>query len=103
MFSGDGFRARQVGTVFASGLQAPTSLAIRRNSVFIPTLTIIKSGSNAVLSWSLAAANYNLKSTTNLAIPVWLPVSGTLFTNGGNLVLTNAINGSARFFHLSNP
>ncbi len=91
------------GTVFASGLQAPTSLAIRRNSVFIPRLAIIMNGTNAVLSWSVAAANYNLKSTTNLANPVWLPVSGTLFTNGGNLVLTNGINGPVRFFRLSNP
>jgi hypothetical protein len=44
-----------------------------------------------------------LKSATNLASPTWLPVSGILFTNNGNLVLTNAINGPVRFFRLSNP
>ncbi|HTV63320.1 MAG TPA: hypothetical protein VMH30_12200 [Verrucomicrobiae bacterium] len=56
-----------------------------------------------LFSWSAAAANYNLYSTTNLANPVWLSVSGTLFTNGGNLVLTNGISGPVRFFRLSNP
>jgi sugar lactone lactonase YvrE len=93
------------GTVFASGLLAPTSLAIRRNGnlVLPPVLAIIKSGTNTVLSWPAAASSYNLKSATNLASPVWLPVSGTLFTNGGNLVLTNAMSGPVRFFRLSNP
>jgi hypothetical protein len=66
-------------------------------------LTITRSGTNTVIGWPLAAANYNLKSATNLASPVWLPVPGTLFTNGGNLVLTNPISGPVRFFRLSNP
>jgi hypothetical protein len=30
-------------------------------------------------------------------------VSGTTYTNGGNLVLTNPISGPVRFFRLSNP
>jgi DNA-binding beta-propeller fold protein YncE len=93
------------GSVFASGLNTPESIAIKRDSTatFIPTLTIYKTGTNAVLSWSTAATGYNLKSTTNLASPNWLPVSGTIFTNGGSLVLTNGLSGSTRFFRLSNP
>jgi hypothetical protein len=93
------------GTIFASGLQAPTSIVVRRNTsvIFIPTLTINMTGTNAVLSWATAAVGYNLQSTTNLASPNWLPVSGTIFTNGSSLILTNGISGSARFFRLSNP
>jgi hypothetical protein len=93
------------GTIFASGLQAPTDVVVRRggNIVLHPVLTIVRNGTNAVLSWSAAAFNYNLKSATNLANPVWLPVSGTLFTNGGNLVLTNPASSPVRFFRLSNP
>ena len=66
-------------------------------------LTITRSGTNTVIGWPLAAANYNLKSATNLASPVWLPVPGTLVTNGGNLVVTNTLGGPIRFFRLSNP
>jgi DNA-binding beta-propeller fold protein YncE len=93
------------GTIFASGLQTPTDIAIRRSSAiaFIPTLKISQTGTNAVLSWSTAAIGYSLQSTTNLARPNWLPVSGTIFTNGASLMLTNGIKNSARFFRLSNP
>ena len=93
------------GTIFASGLQTPTDIAIQRSSaiIFIPTLAIKQTGTNAVLSWSTAATGYSLESTTNLAHPNWLPVSGIIFTNGSSLMLTNGIGGSARFFRLSNP
>jgi sugar lactone lactonase YvrE len=92
-------------SVFATNLDTPESITIKRpnTATFIPTLFITPNGTNVVLSWSTAAANYNLKSATNLASPTWLPVSGILFTNNGNLVLTNAINGPVRFFRLSNP
>ena len=93
------------GTIFVSGLQAPASVAVWRNSsvIFVPTLTINQIGTNAVLSWTTAAVGYNLQSTTNLASPNWLPVPGIIFTNGSNLMLTNGISGSTRFFRLSNP
>jgi DNA-binding beta-propeller fold protein YncE len=93
------------GSVFATNLDAPESIAILRTSAapFIPKLFITPNGAKSVLSWSTAAVGYNLYSTTNLAHPVWLPVSGTIFTNGSSLVLTNVISGRDRFFRLSNP
>jgi DNA-binding beta-propeller fold protein YncE len=93
------------GTVFASGMVNPTCIVIKRTSVVInpPTLAISRSGTNVVLSWSTAAANFNLKSATNLANPNWLSVGGTLYTNGSTLMLTNPVSGLVRFFRLSYP
>jgi DNA-binding beta-propeller fold protein YncE len=95
------------GTIFASGLLTPTDITIRRGSgspiPFIPTLAIKATAANAVLSWSTAATGYNLHSTTNLLHPNWQLVSGTIYTNGSSLVLTNGLGGSVRFFRLSNP
>ena len=90
------------GTVFASGLNEPVTIAIRRTgSVAVrPQLLITTSGTNIVLRWSLAAANYTLQANTNLTGTNWLAVPGTPGTNNGNYVLTNGLNGSARFFRL---
>jgi DNA-binding beta-propeller fold protein YncE len=93
------------GTIFASGLDAPTDVVVRRTSsvVFIPTLTINETGTNVVLSWPAAAANYNLYSTTNLTNPDWFAVPGLRGTNLTSFLMTNPITGSAKFFRLSNP
>jgi hypothetical protein len=71
--------------------------------VAVPTLFITLHGVNAVLSWSTAAAGFSLQSTTNLANPIWLPVSGAIFTNGSSLMVTNGLGGHVRFFRLLNP
>ena len=86
-------------------MNAPIGLVVRRskNVVLHPLLAIMKSGTNSVLSWPLAAASFNLQSTTNLSNPIWLPVPGTLVTNNGMIVVTNAINGPMRYFRLSDP
>ena len=100
------FDASGNGTIFASGLQAPTDVVVQRNStavIFIPTLMIKRTATNAVLSWSTSATGFNLESTTNLARPIWLPVAGVIFTNGSSFLLTNGLSGSVRFFRLSNP
>ena len=57
------------GSVFASGLNTPESITIKRSvtATVVPTLAIRMSGTNVVLSWSTAAAGYNLYSATNLA------------------------------------
>ncbi len=90
------------GTVFASGLNEPVAIAIRRTgSVSAPAkLSITTSVTNVVLSWSLAAPNYTLQSCTNLAGTNWVTVPGAPGTNNGNYVVTNGILGSARFFRL---
>jgi DNA-binding beta-propeller fold protein YncE len=90
------------GSVFATGLNGPTAIAIRRTgSIAVrPRLSITKSGTNALISWTLATPNYTLQSNTNLAGTNWIAMSGTPGTNNGNYVLTNGITGSARFFRL---
>jgi DNA-binding beta-propeller fold protein YncE len=90
------------GTVFASGLNEPVAIAIRRTGsvAVIPRLFITTSGTNALISWTLAAPNYTLQSNTNLAGTNWIAVPGTPGTNNGNYVLTNGLTDSARFFRL---
>ena len=90
------------GTVFASGLQNPIALAIRRTSSVSapPELFITPSGTNVILSWALAAPNYTLQSCTNLSGTNWIAVPGTPGTNNGNYVVTNSILGSADFYRL---
>ena len=90
------------GTVFASGLNEPVAIAIRRTGsvAVIPRLFITTSGTNALISWMPAAPNYTLQSNTNLAGTNWIAVPGTPGTNNGNYVLTNGLTGSTRFFRL---
>jgi DNA-binding beta-propeller fold protein YncE len=90
------------GTVFASGLNEPVAIAIRRTgSVAVaPKLFLTRSGTNVILSWPLAAPNYTLQSCTNLAGTNWIAVPSTPGTNNGNYAITNGILGSARFFRL---
>jgi DNA-binding beta-propeller fold protein YncE len=90
------------GTVFASGLNEPVAIAIRRTGAVAvsPQLFITTSGTNALIRWTLAAPNYTLQSNTNLAGTNWTAVSGTPGTNNGNYVYTNGVTGSARFFRL---
>jgi uncharacterized repeat protein (TIGR03803 family) len=71
------------GTVFSLTLPAPSPP---------PPLTINLSGTNVILSWT--GAGFNLQSTTNLASPDWIIISGQ------NMV-TNLISGSQKFYRLS--
>jgi len=93
------------GSVFATNLDTPESIAIKRDTIapFIPTLTINRSGTNIILSWPLVASAYNLQSKTNLATGNWLTVPGTRGTNLTSFLVTNSITGSTKFFRLSNP
>ena len=93
------------GSVFATDLDAPKSSPFFTPAPrsFIPKLFITPNGTKPVLSWSTAAIGYNLYSTTNLAHPVWLPVSGTRGTNLTSFLMTNPAAGPVRFFRLSNP
>jgi hypothetical protein len=68
-----------------------------------PVLTIIRSGTNALVEWPTNATGYSLAFSTNLTLPAWstnLPAPVVFNTN--NLV-TNAISGTKRFFRLQSP
>jgi uncharacterized repeat protein (TIGR03803 family) len=82
------------GTVF--------SLSLGSVSAPVPTLTIIPSGANVILTWPTDAAGFTLQSTTNLVSPVvWSIVSpGPIVIGGQNLVI-NPISGTQKFYRLS--
>jgi hypothetical protein len=67
--------------------------------------TSVSSGGNDMeLSWPGWAANYAVYTTTNLAVPLWLPVAGLPRPTNGLLHLTLPVtNDGARFFRLGAP
>ncbi len=68
-----------------------------------PVLTIIRSGTNALLEWPTNATGYSLEFSSNLALSVWstnLPAPVVVNTNN---VVTNGISGTAQFFRLQHP
>jgi hypothetical protein len=65
-----------------------------------PTLGIVASGTNVILSWpSSTDPGYGLQSATNLASPAWIS-AGPPVTIGAQNVVTNALNQNAQFFRL---
>lgn len=71
-------------------------------SAALPILSITRSGTNAIVSWPVAAANFGLQSTPGLSSPGWASVTNTPATVNTNFVVTNGIAGAARFFRLTN-
>jgi hypothetical protein len=72
-------------------------------SVASPGLSGALSGGNLILSWPVAAAGFNLWSTTDLAGGLWTPVSTSpqIVGNQWQVVLPNAGSGpSAQFYEL---
>jgi hypothetical protein len=65
-----------------------------------PTLSIVASGTNVIISWpSSTDSGYGLQSTTNLVSPAWI-TAGTPATVGSQYVVTNALNLQAQFYRL---
>jgi len=75
---------------------------------FPPQLSIIRSGTNMIVSWPTNVAGFSyigftLQSATNLSPAVWSTVSpGPVVVNRQNTV-TNGISGTQHFFRLANP
>jgi hypothetical protein len=67
-----------------------------------PTLSIAKSGSNAVLSWSATAAGYTLRSKANLSGAVWETNSPAPVLGAGGTVyqVTDPIGANSKFYQL---
>jgi uncharacterized repeat protein (TIGR03803 family) len=72
------------GTVFSLSL----------GSVSLPQLTIIRSGTNVVLTWPTNATGFTLQSTTNLVSAIWSNISG-------QFAVTNPITGAQKFYRLT--
>lgn len=67
-----------------------------------PVLSIVRSGSNVILSWSSSAdPAFALYSSPSLSSPGWTS-AGTATVVGSQYVVTNAIGGSPAFYRLSN-
>jgi uncharacterized repeat protein (TIGR03803 family) len=69
-----------------------------------PSLSIMLSGGNVILTWPTNATGYKLQSITNL-VPsaAWNTVSPAPVVVNTNNAVTNAISGTQQFFRLANP
>jgi hypothetical protein len=80
--------------VFASGNLIPP-----------PSLSIVQSGGNFVLSWPATNSDgFTLYTSTNLAAPGnWSTSTALPQTNGAQIVVTQSFDASTRFFRLQRP
>ena len=65
-----------------------------------PILTITPSGTNAIISWPVAAGNFALESAPDLGGTNWTVVTNAPAMIGPSFVLTNGIIGYIQFFRL---
>ena len=66
-----------------------------------PQLSIVRSGTNIVVSWTNAYDCYALQSASALASNTWSLYPGPFATNGGNIYVTNSAASTNRFFRLT--
>ncbi len=81
------------GTIF--------SLAIGPAPVNPPTLSVLKSGTNVILTWPTNATGFTLQSITNAVSTNWSTVSPAPVVVGGQNTVTNATSGTQKFYRLS--
>lgn len=69
-----------------------------------PPLSLTTTSTNLVFAWPAASGSgFALYSNTNLTSTNWTPVGMAAQTNGGQLVVTQALDGSLKFFRLQRP
>jgi hypothetical protein len=69
-----------------------------------PSLSIIQSGNDFLLSWPAAnAEDFTLYTTTNFATGSWTASTMPAQTNAGQIIVTESPDASARFFRLQRP
>jgi uncharacterized repeat protein (TIGR03803 family) len=86
----------------SSGWGTVFSLSLGSVSAPAPTLTIVPSGTNVILTWPVNAAGFILQSTTNLVSPVvWSTVSPGPVVVNGQYAVTNSTSGTNKFYRLS--
>ena len=67
-----------------------------------PSLSIIRSGTNALLEWPTNSTGYTLEFATNLISGTWSTSLPAPVIVGSNNVVTNAISGTPKYFRLAN-
>jgi hypothetical protein len=68
-----------------------------------PTLTVVRSGSQAIISWPATATGYVLQQSPTLMANSWSASSATMTTNGGIISVTVPATSGYEFFRLENP
>jgi lysophospholipase L1-like esterase len=71
----------------------------------LPSLSIAQTGSDFLLKWPVTNGySFTLYVSTNLAATgSWTPASAPAPTNGGQIVVTQTLDASAKFFRLQRP
>jgi citrate lyase alpha subunit len=69
----------------------------------LPSLAIVRTGSDAIISWPAWASGFNLQSSTNGASSSWIDVANAPQTSGDNLTVTLGLSGETKFFRLRHP
>lgn len=81
-----------VGTVFSLPALTPT----------LPALSIVRLGTNVVVTWPANLTGYTLQSTTNLAAAAtWSTVSPAPVITSGKYTVTNSLSPIRRFYRLN--
>jgi hypothetical protein len=66
-----------------------------------PVLSVLSTGSNAVVSWPASGTNFILEATSSVALPgPWEPVTNAVALSGGTLSVTVDVMEARRFFRL---
>jgi hypothetical protein len=66
-----------------------------------PTLTLVRSGTNVVITWPASYSGFALQSATNLGTTVtWAPVSPAPTNIAGFYTVTNSLSGGRKFYRL---
>ena len=69
-----------------------------------PSLNLLRSNTSVTVSWPVAALNYQLQESTNLALPnAWSQVSQDAVTNGAQISVTVPTSAERKFFRLKSP
>jgi hypothetical protein len=66
-----------------------------------PTLTIIRTNSNVVLSWPSAAVGFSLQQTPSLVAALWAPVTTVPSDDGVTKRVTMPVTNSVNFYRLA--
>ena len=67
----------------------------------LPTLTIVRSGTNLLLKWPASPGGFNLQTATNLSLPApWITNASAPTVLGGENVITNRASNPQQFYRL---
>lgn len=84
---------------------ANPSLGSRLETTIVntPVLHAVQKGNRLVLSWPLAAANFELESTDDLTQPDWQLVRNAQVVDGASVTVEVKLSGAGRFYRLHEP